>query len=107
VPARKGNTGRPRKLLQRDAKTQPVSVKELALSLPTEAWNRVTWRQRAKQELQSRFAVMQVRPAHRGYWRSEPHPQEWLLDRMGNPNQPNTGYPLSRPTPPWGMFGKS
>jgi len=34
APARKGNTGRPRKLLQRDAQHQPVSVKELALSLP-------------------------------------------------------------------------
>jgi len=33
-PARKGNTGRPRKLLQRDASNQPVSVKQLALSLP-------------------------------------------------------------------------
>ena len=35
APTRKGNTGRPRKLLQRDAKSQPVPVKELALSLPT------------------------------------------------------------------------
>src|SRR5262249_20080425 len=36
--ARKGNTGRPRKLLQRDAKSPPTSVRELALSLPAEAW---------------------------------------------------------------------
>jgi SRSO17 transposase len=42
APTRKGNTGRPRKLLQRDAKNQPLSVKELALSLPTEAWKKVT-----------------------------------------------------------------
>ena len=32
-----------------------------------------------KQKLQSRFAAMRVRPAHRDYWRSEPHPEEWLL----------------------------
>jgi hypothetical protein len=31
-----------------------------------------------KQKLQSRFAAMRVRPAHRDYWRSEPHPEEWL-----------------------------
>src|SRR5581483_888636 len=37
APARKGNTGRPRKLLQRDANHQPVSVKEFARSLPAEA----------------------------------------------------------------------
>ena len=79
APTRKGNTGRPRKLLQRDAKNQPVSVKELALSLPAEAWKKVAWRQGVKQKLQSRFAAMRVRPAHRDYWRSEPHPEEWLL----------------------------
>ena len=79
APARKGNTGRPRKLLQRDAKNQPVSVKELALSLPVDAWKKVTWRQGVKQKLQSRFAALRVRPAHRDYWRSEPHPEEWLL----------------------------
>src|SRR4051794_10516114 len=79
APARKGDTGRPRKLLQRDAKNRPVSVKELALSLPTEAWKKVTWRQGVKQKLQSRFAAMRVRPAHRDYWRSEPHAEEWLL----------------------------
>ena len=32
-----------------------------------------------KQKLQSRFAALRVRPAHRDYWRSEPHPEEWLL----------------------------
>ena len=79
APTRKGNTGRPRKLLRRDAKNQPLSVKDLALSLPTEAWKKVTWRQGVKQKLQSRFAAMRVRPAHRDYWRSEPHPEEWLL----------------------------
>ena len=40
APARRGNTGRPRKLLQRDTKHQPVSAKELALSLPVDAWKR-------------------------------------------------------------------
>src|SRR4029078_10771804 len=79
APARKGNTGRPRKLLQRDAKNQPVSVKALALSLPAEAWKKGTWRHGVKQKLQSRFAAIRVRPAHRDYWRSEPHLEEWFL----------------------------
>lgn len=68
APARKGNTGRPRRLLRRDANHQPVSVKELALSLPTEAWKKVAWRQGVKQKLQSRFAALRVGPAHRDYW---------------------------------------
>jgi len=79
APARKGHRGRPRKLLQRGNKCQPTSAKELALSLPTGAWKNVTWRPGAKQKLQSRFAVLRVRPAHRDYWRSAPHPEEWLL----------------------------
>jgi len=79
APARRGSTGRPRKLLQRDAKHQPVSAKELAVSLPAEAWKKVTWRQGVKQKLHSRFAALRVRPAHRDYWRAEPDPEEWLL----------------------------
>ena len=95
APARKGNIGRPRKLLQRDAKNQPVSVKELALSLPTEAWMKVTWRQGVKQKLHSRFTAMRVRPAHRDYWRSEPHPEEWLLIEWPAGESEPTKYWLS------------
>jgi SRSO17 transposase len=76
---RKANTGRPPKLLQRDAQHQPVSAKDLALLLPREAWQKVIWRQGTKQKLQSRFAALRVRPAHRDYWCSEPHPEEWML----------------------------
>jgi SRSO17 transposase len=94
-PARQGNTGRPRKLLQRDAKHQPISVKELALSLPAEAWKRVTWRQGVKQKLQSRFAALRVRPAHRDYWRAEPHPEEWLLMEWPAGESEPTKYWLS------------
>ena len=71
--------GRPRKLLQRDHKHQPVSAKELALSLPADAWKKVSWRQGVKKKLQSRFAALRIRPAHRDYWRAEPYPEEWLL----------------------------
>jgi SRSO17 transposase len=71
--------GRPPRLLQRDAKHQPVSVQELAVSLPATAWKNVAWRQGVKQKLRSRFAAIRVRPAHRDYWQAEPHPEEWLL----------------------------
>jgi len=95
APTRQGNPGRPRKLLQRDAKSQPVPVKELALSLPTEAWKKVTWRQGVKQKLQSRFAAIRVRPAHRDYWRSQPHPEEWLLMEWPAGESEPTKYWLS------------
>lgn len=72
-------TGRPTKLLRRDRDHHPVAVKALALSLPAPAWKTIAWRQGTKQHLRSRFAAVRVRPAHRDYWRSEPHPEEWLL----------------------------
>ncbi len=79
-PAPRGRgKGRPPKLLRRDAEHQPVSAKQLAMSLPAEDWKAVTWRQGVKQKLRSRFAAIRVRPAHRDYWRSAPHEEEWLL----------------------------
>lgn len=72
-------TGRPTKLLRRDRDHQPLAVKALALSLPASAWKTITWRQGTKQNLRSRFAAVRVRPAHRDYWRHEPHTEEWLL----------------------------
>lgn len=41
-------TGRPPKLLRRDEKHQPVSVKQLAIALPGTAWEEVTWREGSK-----------------------------------------------------------
>jgi SRSO17 transposase len=95
APARKGNTGRPRKLLQRDAKHKPVSVKEFALSLPVSTWKKVAWRQGVKQNLQSRFAAFRVRPAHRDEERSKPHPEEWLLIEWPTGESEPTKYWLS------------
>jgi SRSO17 transposase len=69
--------------LKRDTKHQPLSAKELALSLPAEAWKQVTWRQGVKQKLHSRFAALRVRPAHRDYWRAEAHPEEKRIPKNG------------------------
>jgi SRSO17 transposase len=49
------------------------------VSLPAETWKKVNWRQGMDKKLQSRFAAVRVRPAHRDYWQAEPHPAEWLL----------------------------
>src|SRR4051794_10886087 len=72
-------TGRPSRLLRRDEKHHPVSVKQMALSLPAQAWKTVTWRQGTDRKLRSRFVAVRLRPAHRDYWQAEPHPEEWLL----------------------------
>lgn len=71
--------GRPPRLLQRAANHQPVSVKQLAMSLPAHAFKDITWREGTERKLRSRFAAVRVRPAHRDYEKAEPRAEEWLL----------------------------
>jgi SRSO17 transposase len=71
--------GRPPTRLQRSPEHQPVSVKDLAASLPRRTWRTVTWREGSRAALASRFAALRVRPAHRDTLRSEPWPEERLL----------------------------
>jgi SRSO17 transposase len=71
--------GRPPKRLRRDEAHQPVSVKELALSLPAKAWRTITWREGTNEPLSSRFARVRIRAAHRDYNLTAPRPAEWLL----------------------------
>lgn len=80
LPAKpRGKIGRPPRLLQRDEKHQPVSLKQLAMKLPSSSFREVTWREGSQRKLRSRFAAVRVRPAHRDYWKAEPHAEEWLL----------------------------
>jgi SRSO17 transposase len=65
--------------LQRNPDHQPISVKQLALGLPSSAWKNIGWRPGGQGTLRSRFAAVRVRPAHRDEKRTEPRPEEWLL----------------------------
>src|SRR5437660_3525132 len=71
--------GRPPRLLQRTTDHQPVSVKQLAMSLPSTTFQEITWREGTERKLRSRFAAVRVRAAHRDYEKAEPHAEEWLL----------------------------
>ena len=71
--------GRPPSAVRRDADHRPVSVKELAKTLPPESWTTVRWREGTNSPLASRFAALRVRPAHRDTARKAPRPVEWLL----------------------------
>ena len=80
LPASPGKgIGRPPKLLRRDDRHQPISAKALALNLPAEAWQTITWREGTADWLSSRFARQRVRPAHRDTELSQPRAEEWLL----------------------------
>jgi SRSO17 transposase len=91
VPGR----GRPTKQLRRDARHQPVKVKDLAFSLPAKAWRTITWREGTNVPLKSRFARLRIRIAHRDFNRSEPWPEEWLLIEWPKGQKEPTKYWLS------------
>jgi SRSO17 transposase len=95
APPRKPGRGAPPKRLQRNPDHQPISVKQLALGLPSSAWKDIGWRQGSQETLRSRFAAVRVRPAHRDYKRTEPHPEEWLLIEWPRKEAEPTKYWLS------------
>jgi SRSO17 transposase len=65
--------------LRRDAQHQPLSAKQLAMSLPKSAYRKLTWREGTNTKLSSRFAAVRVRAAHRDYLGNLPRNEEWLL----------------------------
>jgi len=91
VPGR----GRPTKQLRRDARHQPIKVKDLAFSLPAKAWRTITWREGTNVSLKSRFARVRVRIARRDFNRSTPWPEEWLLIEWPKGEKEPTKYWLS------------
>jgi SRSO17 transposase len=96
LPAKKwSGRGRPPKLLQRDAKHLPVSVKDLALSFPKRAWRTIEWREGTAERLCSRFARVRVCVARRDFKLTERRPQEWLLIEWPAGEDEPTKYWLS------------
>ena len=94
-PQARGRMGRPPRLLRRDEQHQPLSAKELALCLSAADLRQVSWREGTRGMMRSRFAALRVRVAHRGYWRSEPHPEQWLLIEWPATDKEPTKYWLS------------
>ena len=78
-PKKWSGRGRPPKLIRRDAKHRPSSVKALARDLPKRAWRTIEWREGTAERLSSRFALVRVRVAHRDYQLTDNRPEEWLL----------------------------
>ncbi len=96
LPAkRRGKMGRPPRLLRRNANHQPVSVKQLAMGLPFHAFKEITWREGTDRKLQSRFAAIRVRTAHRDYEKVEPYAEEWLLIEWPRAEKEPTKYWVS------------
>src|SRR4051812_39193549 len=91
--------GRRPTLTRRDAEHRPVSVKAVALGLPSASWQTISWREGSAGALSSRFARVRVRAAHRDEWRDEPRGEgRVLVERAPGGAQPP--QELVGPRPP-------
>lgn len=71
--------GRPPVMPRRTAKLQPMSVKELARSLPASSYQLISWREGTNQTLSDRFAAVRVRHAGSNSGKARLRPEQWLL----------------------------
>jgi SRSO17 transposase len=94
VPERTQRRGRPLTVARPDRK--PESVKALALRLPAEAWQQVTYRTTpAGAQVASRFAFVRVAAAHPVTTDHEPPRLEWLIIEWSDDEDAPTDYWLS------------
>jgi 6-phosphogluconolactonase (cycloisomerase 2 family) len=98
-PKAKKKTGRPSKFRLRSKTHQPANALLIAQQLPAAAWKNITWRAGTKKALRSRFACVNVRPAHHHYERSDPLPEQWLLVEWPKGEPEPTKYWLSTMAP--------
>ncbi len=78
-PKRYRGNGRPPVVPRRTARLQPLSVKALALSLPEQEFQTITWREGTNEPLSGRFAALRVRHAGGNVGKARLRPLQWLL----------------------------
>jgi SRSO17 transposase len=87
--------GRPPVMPRRTARLQPMSVKALALSLPTRAFHTISWREGTNEPLSGRFAALRVRHAGGNAGRARLRPLQWLLIEWPTGDAEPSKYVLS------------
>ena len=78
-PKRYSGMGRPPVVPRRTARLQPLSIKALALSLPEQEFQTITWREGTNEPLCGRFAALRVRHAGGNAGKARLRPLQWLL----------------------------
>ena len=94
-PAPWSGQGRPPTRLRRTARVHPLAVEVLARRLAPTTWRTVRWRAGTRGMMQSRFAAVRVRTAHRDDQRAEARAPEWLLIEWPRDDAAPTKYWLS------------
>jgi SRSO17 transposase len=79
MPKPYSGRGRPPVMPRRTAQRQPLSVKDLALSLPEQAFQTITWRQGTNEPLSGRFAALRIGHAGGNAGKARLRPLQWLL----------------------------
>jgi SRSO17 transposase len=92
VPAAKPGAGRPPKRLKPDR--EHSQVKALATSLPTSAWETVTYRDQDGEPIRSRFAFVRVTAA-RPIAEGDAPREEWLIIQWPDGHEQPSDYWLS------------
>ena len=90
-----GGRGRPPQVPRRTPRRQPLSVKALAQSLSSSAFQSISWREGTNETLTGRFAVARVRHAGGNLGRARLWPQQWLLIEWPSNEPEPTKYWLS------------
>ncbi len=94
-PKRYSGNGRPPVMPRRTPQLQPLSVKALALSLPEQAFQTITWREGTNEPLSGRFAALRVRHAGGNAGKARLRPLQWLLIEWPAEQQEPAKYILS------------
>lgn len=78
LPKQKGELGRPRTAWT-DGDAQAVTMKELALSLPEDMWQEISWGEGSRGKQSSRFVALRIRTAHKHTEGAPPGEEQWML----------------------------
>lgn len=73
----------------------PKNAESIARSLPQNKWERIVWREGTKGNLESRFAFVKVKPAHKDVKKKKDRPKEWLIIEWPINEKAPTKYWLS------------
>jgi SRSO17 transposase len=98
-PKPAGSKGRPRVRWDAPSGVTPLSIADLAESLDSKAFRRVTWKVGTKGKQWNRFAFVRIRTAHRHTQGKAPGEEQWLICEWPKSAKKPTTFYLSNLPP--------
>jgi SRSO17 transposase len=94
LPKQKGELSRPRTKWT-DGDARAMTMKELALSLPEDMWQEVSWGEGSRGKQSSRFVALRIRIAHNHAKGAPPGEEQWMLAEWPDDEDEPTKFWLS------------